>query len=64
MVSADEARRNTWRFAALAGCDVEEVATSEDLRECLKKIPAEDLVKHNLKLFVSIGSRVNISKLL
>ncbi|XP_065209355.1 juvenile hormone esterase-like [Planococcus citri] len=49
-----KARVNAWKLASLVGCDGDEVKTSQDLLNCLKKLPAEKFVSYD-SLFFSTG---------
>lgn len=50
--SSGKARQNAWKYASFVGCNSEKVTTSEALLKCLKELPAEELIKHQSKLYV------------
>ncbi|KAK7590846.1 hypothetical protein V9T40_002459 [Parthenolecanium corni] len=44
-------RRMTWKFTSFTSCRLENISSSEQLKSCLKKLPAEEIGKNIEKLY-------------
>lgn len=44
---------NARKLGSIVGCDADEGNTSQDLLNCLRNVPAKELISHDREFFVS-----------